>query len=81
MSAAAILFLAAALIIAIKAECALQKQTWRSMPPRWIGELVLVFAVACQIHEIIKGVTPGWPITLMAAGVALLLLFDRPVGS
>jgi len=78
MSTEQILFLVAALVAAIKIECAFQRMSWRTWPPRWLADLVLLVASAAGAREILAHAwRPGWIVVLLIAGATLLLVFER----
>jgi len=78
MSIEQILFLAAALVAAIKIECAFQRMSWRTWPPRWLADVILLIAAAAGVREILANAwQPDWVPLLLIAGAALLLVFER----
>jgi hypothetical protein len=78
MSLDQILFLAIVLVATVKIECAFQRMSWRTWPPRWLADLVLLVASAAGAREILAHAwQPGWVPLLLLAGATLLLVFER----
>lgn len=78
MSLDQIAFLAILLVAIVKIECAFQRMSWRTWPPRWLADLVLLVAGAGGAREILVNAwRPGWIGVLLLAGAALLLVFER----
>lgn len=78
MSLDQILFLLILLVALVKIECAFQRMSWRTWPPRWLADLVLLVAGAGGAREILVNAWhPGWIGVLLLAGAALLLVFER----
>lgn len=78
MSLDQIAFLAILLVAVVKIECAFQRMSWRTWPPRWLADLVLLVAGAGGAREILVNAwRPGWVGVLLLTGAALLLVFER----
>lgn len=78
MSLDQIAFLVILLVAVVKIECAFQRMSWRTWPPRWLADLVLLVAGAGGAREILVNAwRPGWVVVLLLSGAALLLVFER----
>lgn len=78
MSADQLLFLLAFAATLIKIECSFQHMSWRTWPPRWVADLILMLACAAGAREILTNAwRPGWIVTMLAIGVAMMFAFER----
>jgi hypothetical protein len=78
MSADQIVFLCILLVAVVKIECAFQRMTWRTFPPRWLADLVILIAGSgCAREILVSDWRPGWLVVLLLAGATLLLVFER----
>lgn len=78
MSLDQILFLLILMVALVKIECAFQRMSWRTWPPRWLADLLLLVAGAGGAREILVNAwRPGWVVVLLLAGAAMLLVFER----
>lgn len=78
MNADQLAFLAIMLVVVIKVECAFQRMSWTTWPPRWLADLLILVAGAGGAREILVNAwRPGWLVVGLLAGVTLMLVFER----